>query len=160
MENNGKKEQINLKENFLNKEILRSYIEFITKVNFTLDDEAEKITLYIKECLSELSKSNYFMKEFFDDSDNYFITQFIPIFIKKLANEKISTKSVKDNLWSIVHWYIDEMTRNFESQMLFEVWVAIIDFLKEEKTFNRSLDNDASDKFLVNFIINIIGSQV
>ena len=148
-ENKGKNEEINLKQDFIKKEILQSYLEFISKINFANDKEAEKITYYIIQCFSDLSNSNFFSQQIFDDSENYFITQFCPIFIKKISNEKISSKSVKDNLWGIINCFINEMIIGLECQRLFDVWYALIDFLSEDKTFISNYHNDVSEKFLV-----------
>ena len=145
------KESKNLKEDFLNKDLLKSYLDFISNLTFEKDADAEKITTYIKECIVELAENNFFSQQFFDDDENYFLTNFSPSFLKKLSNESVTSKKVKENLWIIVNTYLNQMIKHLENSKMLELWESVISFFDEDKQFMRSFDDDASDKYLVKF---------
>ena len=160
MENDGKIKQKNIKSDFLDKEILKSYLDFISRINITKDEDSEKILLFIFECLTEITNSNFFTKEFIEESEIYFISTFSPSFIKKLSNEFISKSSIKDYARSILDLYCEILIKNFENPKLLEIWESLVDILNEDKQFNRSLDNDASVNFLVNFYIKYFRKSI
>jgi hypothetical protein len=148
-----KNDQISLNQEFLNRDKLKCYLDFISNINFNKDEEAEKITANLKESLCELSEVGFFSKQSFNDVEKYFLTTFSPILIKKISKESISVKIVKDNLWKVVNIYLHQMIKNFESHYLFDIWDALINFFHEDTLFIRSLNDDASDNFLVTFYL-------
>jgi|LauGreDrversion4_2_1035121.scaffolds.fasta_scaffold369950_2 hypothetical protein len=146
-------DQICPMDEFLNRDKLKCYLDFISNINFSKDEEAEKITSNLKESLWELSEVGFFSKQIFIDIEKYFLISFSPNLIKKISKESISAKTVKDNLWKVVGIYMHQMIKNFESHYLFDIWDALVNFFYEDTLFIRSINHDASDKFLVTFFL-------
>ena len=135
----------------LDKETMRSWLDFISKINQAKDQEAEKIVGMFHDKIAKISLSGFFSKETFDENEKFFLTGFCPSFIKKISNENVTNNYLKSVLRNILQIFLDEFIKNFENPHLFATWESLVETFREEKLFNRSLI-DCADKFLVNFL--------
>ena len=137
----------------LDKEQMRSWLDFIPKINQLKEQEAEEKLRKIEEKLIEISSTGFFSKDnFLEENEKFFISSFSPSFIRKISLENITNKYIKEILRTILQIYIDEFIKNLENHNFLEIWESLVDTFRDEKLLNRSNLIDCADKFIVNFL--------
>jgi hypothetical protein len=139
----------------LEKDLMRSWLEYIPNINLKRNDEAEKVLKDIYQKLQEISKTNFFLQESFEsDNEKFFLNTFIPQFIKKLTNESMSSSYIKDLARKILQLLFDEMIRSFDQNVnkFLDIWESIAESFGEDRYFNQTYLIDSADKFLVKYI--------
>ena len=137
----------------LDKEQMRSWLDFIPKINQLKEQEAEEKLRKIEEKLIEISSTGFFSKDnFLEENEKFFISSFSPSFIRKISLENITNKYIKEILRTLLQIYIDEFIKNLENHNFLEIWESLVDTFRDEKLLNRSNLIDCADKFIVNFL--------
>jgi hypothetical protein len=132
----------------LDKDVIRTWLDIIPKINQSKEQDVEKVLKIIEEKLTIIAISELFSKEVLDENESHFLTSFCPSLIRRISNENVTNSYLKSILRNILNLFTNEFIKNFENVNCFPIWEALVETFREEKLFNRSYD-DSSDKFLV-----------